>query len=266
MDNTRLAIIGLGSWGTIVKTRLKEIPLTSLKYLCDKSVNHKDIINDYRNIPLDDIDGVLILTEPFSHYEIAKYFLENDKYVFIEKPITTSYKDFQGLIEYKNRIMPGDILYFHTFLNEWIRKYKPIDYLRIEWKTQRVPVFPLWWDNGAHVGYILQEWDMIDTNNYKDIKVEYFFDDLISFSFTYNNTDVEIYIERGCDRNSRRITTDRGVFQLEANPIDILIRELQIFSFFIKGIEISYYPIEKSGNIVKFLEEIWEILNKEYYR
>ncbi len=256
-ESLKIGIIGLGSWGTIVRNRISEIPLTEITALCDKSMDYKDIYKDYKNIPLDNIDAMLILTEPDSHFEIAKYFLENNKYVFVEKPITTSHNDFLQLKQYNNKLMSGDILFFHDYLNRWIKKYIPSDYLKIEWQTQRTPVFPLWWDNGAHVAYILQEWGIIDVEKYDKFKVEYFLEDIIQFSFLYDNKiDVEILIERGYDRNSRRITTDRGVFQLEANPIDILIKELQAFVFLAKGNNVLKYNIEKSGQIVKYLEDM----------
>ena len=54
--------------------------------------NHEDLLNS-------DLDAVAIATPVWTHYPLAKSFLEAGKHVFVEKPLTPSSEECQELIE-----------------------------------------------------------------------------------------------------------------------------------------------------------------------
>lgn len=54
-------------------------------------------VADYRKL-VDQVDGVIVATPPTSHYEIAKWFLQQRKHVLCEKPLTESFSEAQELV------------------------------------------------------------------------------------------------------------------------------------------------------------------------
>ena len=81
----RLALIGKGRWGSVIKKTLLTIPGCELAY---------EVTHDWKTLlEKTDIDGVIIATPPATHTEIALAFIERSIPVFIEKPMTTSFED-----------------------------------------------------------------------------------------------------------------------------------------------------------------------------
>ncbi|MBK7157854.1 MAG: Gfo/Idh/MocA family oxidoreductase [Ignavibacteria bacterium] len=121
-----IGIIGFGYWGTnLVRNfaNLKDVNLKSvaderaerksaLKSLCPSAgftTSADDILSDK------EIDAVVIATPVFTHYEMAKKALNNDKHVLLEKPMvskTDQAKELIELAERKNKLLMVD----HTFL------------------------------------------------------------------------------------------------------------------------------------------------------
>lgn len=121
-----IGIIGFGYWGTnLVRNfaNLKDVNLKSvaderaerksaLKSLCPSAVfttSADDILSDKG------IDAVVIATPVFTHYEMAKKALNNNKHVLLEKPMvskTDQAKELIELAERKNKLLMVD----HTFL------------------------------------------------------------------------------------------------------------------------------------------------------
>lgn len=63
-----------------------------------------------------DLDGALICTPNSSHFPIAKYCIEHGLDVFIEKPLTISYKDSKMLIELASiNNVKGQVGYVNRF-------------------------------------------------------------------------------------------------------------------------------------------------------
>jgi len=84
-----------------------------------------------------DIDWVIVATTTSTHYEIAKTFLEKGVNVFVEKPITSSYKKAKMLIDLANfnnvKLYIDDIFLFHpTF-----KLIKEQDYRNIEFSWNK---------------------------------------------------------------------------------------------------------------------------------
>ena len=88
-----------------------------------------------------DIDWVIVATTTSTHYEICKTFLEKGVNVFVEKPITASYKKAKKLIDLANsnnvKLYIDDIFLYHpTF-----KIIKEQDYKNIEFSWNKLGSF-----------------------------------------------------------------------------------------------------------------------------
>jgi predicted dehydrogenase len=121
-----IGVIGYGYWGPNIVRNFTGLDGAQVHSVCDFDPNVQGKIrkaypntlvtsdpNDILNSP--DIDVVAVITPVSSHYELTKKALENGKYVFVEKPFTTSVAEAEELIELaerKKRIIMVD----HTFI------------------------------------------------------------------------------------------------------------------------------------------------------
>lgn len=136
MNSINVGMIGSGYWGpnlirnfvenataeVIGVADLQEERLNDIKARYPKIA----VTQDYRDFFDMGIDAVVIATPPHTHYKIAKEFLENNKHVFVEKPITLTSNHAQELIEIADErgltLMVG-----HTFeYNMAVRELKKI--------------------------------------------------------------------------------------------------------------------------------------------
>lgn len=86
----RIAIIGMGAWGTKIAHTLKGIS--------ECEVTHA-ITREYHSLlSRDDIDAVVIATPGSTHADVALPFIQKGLPVFIEKPMTTSEKDAKRIL------------------------------------------------------------------------------------------------------------------------------------------------------------------------
>ena len=123
---TNVGVIGVGYWGpnlvrnfmTNSKTRvlvccdLKEERLGFMQNLYPKiktTQNYNDIVEN------SDLNLIVICTPVDTHYEIAKAALESGKHVLIEKPMTSSTRQAEELIDLANK-KNLRIFIDHTFL------------------------------------------------------------------------------------------------------------------------------------------------------
>src|SRR5882672_1653378 len=122
----RVGIIGYGYWGPRIARNFQGLNGCELAVICDK--NPATLQRAKKAHPsvtvtcdLDEvicspqIDAVAVITPVWTHYDLAKAALQNDKHVFVEKPFTSTAAQAEELInlaEQKNlRIMVD-----HTFL------------------------------------------------------------------------------------------------------------------------------------------------------
>ncbi len=125
MNKINVAVIGCGYWGPNLIRNFEQIPKCNMKTCCDLDENNlKRMKLLYPNIEtttniesiLNDssIDAVAIATPVYTHKKLGKLFLENNKHVFIEKPLASSSEESIELItlanKYDRRLMVG-----HTF-------------------------------------------------------------------------------------------------------------------------------------------------------
>ena len=107
MNIVKTAVIGTGYLGKYHVEKFATLPQSQLIAICDINANHTRELSekygitatdDYRTLA-NQIDAVSIATQTPMHFEIAKFFLENNIHVLIEKPITTTVAEADVLIE-----------------------------------------------------------------------------------------------------------------------------------------------------------------------
>ena len=132
-----IAVIGCGYWGPNLIRNFNSLSGCNLKIVCDTDLErlaHMKILypqaetttNFEKAIKNTDIDAVTIATPVHLHFEMAKKVLLAGKHVFIEKPMASSTRECEELIELAERrkliLMVG-----HTFIYSTpIRKIKEI--------------------------------------------------------------------------------------------------------------------------------------------
>ncbi|RME84024.1 MAG: gfo/Idh/MocA family oxidoreductase [Planctomycetota bacterium] len=107
MEPLKIAVIGVGHLGKEHARVLKSLENAYLAAIVDTNPEQGRIIQekvevplylDYKELPKD-IQAVSIATPTIYHFEIAKYFLERDVHVMIEKPMTTNAQEARELVE-----------------------------------------------------------------------------------------------------------------------------------------------------------------------
>jgi len=169
----KVGVIGCGYWGPNLIRNFSQIEATDMYYICDldeakmdpvektyptvkATKNYKDMLKDAQ------VDAVVIATPVASHFKLAKEALLDNKHVLIEKPMTSSVKEAEELIEIareRNRILMVD----HTFeYAQAINKMKgliesseigQICYIKAEWLNLGLlqPDINVIWDLGTHI-------------------------------------------------------------------------------------------------------------------
>lgn len=106
MSTVRTAVIGTGYLGKYHVDKYGVLPQSQLVAICDINAQHSNelsekygisAISEYRSL-VGKVDAVSIATPTPSHFEVAKFFLENHIHVLIEKPITTTVEEADLLI------------------------------------------------------------------------------------------------------------------------------------------------------------------------
>ncbi len=119
---TTLALIGLGAWGKNYLATAQTMDNCRIKYVCTthpRGDKTKEIVHvfDYKKLlQYPDIDGIVIATPASTHFQIAKFFLEKDKNLLIEKPLATRYEDALTLVD-AGRKHKGIVMVGHVYLS-----------------------------------------------------------------------------------------------------------------------------------------------------
>ena len=133
----KVGVIGCGYWGpNLIRNftqlsrsdvvRVADLETARLKYIkglypnVETTMDYKDIIKD------PEIDVVAVATPVHTHYKFASEALCEKKHVFVEKPMASSTKQAESLIDlaekYQRKLMVG-----HTFIyTSAVRKMKEI--------------------------------------------------------------------------------------------------------------------------------------------
>jgi UDP-2-acetamido-3-amino-2,3-dideoxy-glucuronate N-acetyltransferase len=184
MDNAtaeKIAVIGCGNWGKNLVRNFYNLGF--LYKVCDLNTDVlQDIQKQYKNVQVtnqfDDVftdpkvDGVVISTPSFTHYDLAKQALLSGKHVYVEKPVATNSEQTLELValahELDRVLMVGHLLLFHPAVNRLrqliqeghLGQIKNISSDRLNTNTFR-PDKSVIWDLAPHdlsmVAYLLDQ-------------------------------------------------------------------------------------------------------------
>tara|TARA_R110000782_G_scaffold137977_17_gene230485 strand:+ start:619 stop:1599 length:981 start_codon:yes stop_codon:yes gene_type:complete len=120
----KIAIVGCGYWGKNLVRNYYE--LDSLACICDSDINNVKAITDkytvesrefHEVLKSDDVDGVVISAPAETHYKLALEVLQNNKHVFVEKPLSLDYEEASELVKLAESkglvLMVGHLLQYH---------------------------------------------------------------------------------------------------------------------------------------------------------
>ena len=95
-----------------------------LKYTSSRYIKKKNNFIDYKKIPLDEIDFVVLCSDTKRNIKAAKYFTYKRIPIFIEKPISYSYKSFKNLKKFEkiNTICFCDYLHIYSDPIQFVKK------------------------------------------------------------------------------------------------------------------------------------------------
>jgi predicted dehydrogenase len=116
--NVKVGIVGFGKMGMLQGALANGIDGVSLDAISEKSKfvrtafktvkKRVRVFNDYKKM-IDEcpLDGVIVTTPTFNHFEVAEYAMEKNLPIFVEKPVTKNYDEAKELadIAYRKRIV-----------------------------------------------------------------------------------------------------------------------------------------------------------------
>lgn len=126
----KIAVIGCGNWGKNLVRNFYNLGF--LYKVCDLSPERlQDMRQQYKHIQATnrfqdvfedpEVDGVVISTPSFTHYELAKEALTHGKHVYVEKPVATNTEHTMELYrmarELGRVLMVGHLLLYHPAVN-----------------------------------------------------------------------------------------------------------------------------------------------------
>src|SRR2546421_9418287 len=121
-----VAVVGLGYWGPNLLRVLAERSDVDVRWICDVDLSRLErfgrrypsvrLTQDLDEV-LDDreLDGVLLATPVFTHYDLARRCLDAGKHTFVEKPLAPSSEEAGELISF-SRGSELVLMCGHTFL------------------------------------------------------------------------------------------------------------------------------------------------------
>jgi predicted dehydrogenase len=130
-----VAVVGCGYWGKNYVRVFSELPESRLIAVCDQQPDRlQEMGRQYPGLhlssqldgvlALEDVDAVVVCTEPANHYSVARACLLAGKHALVEKPLTTSLADAEELSILAEK-QSATLMVGHTFLyNAGIRKVK----------------------------------------------------------------------------------------------------------------------------------------------
>ena len=102
-----------------------------LKFTSSRYIKRKNNFIDYKKIPLDKIDFIVLCSDAKRNIEAAKYFAFKKVPIFIEKPISNSYNNFKKF----KKIINLNTIYFCDYLHIYS---DPIQKLKKKIKKEKV--------------------------------------------------------------------------------------------------------------------------------
>ena len=193
-----VGIIGLGTITQYYLEGLNDSTYLNLIAVCDTLKNpvSKEIFKDYHfyldykeMIEKENLDYIIISTPPKSHFEIAKYALERNVNVMVEKPATSNLEDLvylMDLAQSKNLIF--EVMYHWQNGSEVIKFNELYDKTKItEINTQvldpysndgitinddKVKLLGTWVDSGVNILSMIKMWLPFNDITIKNLKTK----------------------------------------------------------------------------------------------
>jgi predicted dehydrogenase len=132
----RVAVVGYGYWGPNLVRNFMEQPGCEVAAVCDARPERLELaarrcpaarttrqVEDVMDDPA--VDAVVVATPVATHFELARRALEAGKHVFVEKPIATSTREADELIEraaLAKRVLQVDHTFVYTGAVRMIRE------------------------------------------------------------------------------------------------------------------------------------------------
>ena len=254
MKKLRVGVAGAGHLGKAHISNYKEIELTELVGAFDVDrEKSKDISSEYKVRSFDslesmlkEVDAVSIVVPTSQHYEVAEEALNNNKHIFIEKPITAKLSEAEKLIELSEKrglkIQVGHIERFNpAFLS--LNKFK-LQPRFIE--THRLALFnPRGMDVSVVLDFMIHDIDLILSMIKSPIK-RIDASGVIVVSDSVDIANARIQFEDGAVANitasriSQKNMRRMRIFQKNNYiTIDFLLRKTEIYSIFDEDEEFS---------------------------
>jgi len=275
MNNINLGIIGLGNWGKVYLPKLRSLGVNFFV-----AQNNLDTLIEKKII-----NGLIISTPPSSHIQIAKYALDNNIPVMIEKPLALSHKEVEQLQDYNTPILVNNI---HLFSNPYQYIKNNIDYSGIKGiqfiNGNNGPVrnySPLY-DYGSHDFAMLI--DLLGSDltylyglvNKKENKEQY------QISYSHHKIVCNLHIGNCFMKKQRmlKIITNDDVWEyddtiqnklklnyenIEYDKTDHLTNAIKVFLNLIEGQEDKRSGIKLSLDVLKYLDYISNKLTLSYF-
>lgn len=120
----KVGVVGCGYWGPNLIRNFRNAKDCTVVMCADKDEERLarmkslypsvETTTDYRDLLRGDIAAVAIATPVWTHYDLAKEFLNAGKHVFVEKPITPSSEECMDLIQLAEK-QDRKLMVGHTF-------------------------------------------------------------------------------------------------------------------------------------------------------
>lgn len=283
----KTGLIGLGTISQYYINGLHESSLLNLVATCD--LNEKaysralfsniPFYKDYKEmIEKEKLDYIIISTPPSSHFEIAKYALENNINVLIEKPATTSLEDLNYLIELSKK----NNLIFHIMyhwqngtevikFNELFDKNKiqeikttVLDPYSIDEKNideKKYHLLGTWIDSGVNILSMIKKWlpfKSLEILRYKVIKCKKTTLPIyINVDLKIDSIPINIYIDWTKHQNVKEsfLIYDNEIIKIDHSNQTIITKEKDYPFNNMVRLEAHYYNFFKNYNETNNLEE-----------
>ncbi len=125
LSKPKIGIVGMGVMGWQYAEIITSLPNGELGWVCDINENRLqraisyfpvDGFKDFREVPLEETEGVIIATPDDYHREPVLFFAQGGKHILVEKPLATSVREGEEMVrackEAGVKLMVGHILRF----------------------------------------------------------------------------------------------------------------------------------------------------------
>ena len=241
----RTAVIGAGKMGAIHTKVYSELPQSELVAVVDTDAKRVKRLSgkyncegfaDYREL-LGKVDAVTIATPTAAHYELARFFIENNIAVMIEKPLAVNVEEGKKIVELAKKQNCIAAVGHSERCNPVVQAMKRLDIEPKFIEANRISPYPFRsTDIGVVLDVMIHDIDIILSMAESKIKRV----DAVGVNVIDENEDIcnaRIVFENGCIAN---ITASRLALKTE--------RKLHVFS---RQAYLSLDYFKKYGIVVK---------------